>query len=89
MEFFLCIKRLFGRVFTRSNMVKMFIIFTFGFVSRLFVNGYFNLSVFGDLLDPISLVYYACMSLFIVMVHEYVNIDSLPSFYSLFSNYFL
>lgn len=40
---------------------------------------------FTDFLHPISFAYYLFISFFIVIVHEYVNFSSLPSFSLLFS----
>jgi hypothetical protein len=85
LKFFLCVRNFVRRVFTPSNVIKILVIFVIGFVSRLLVNGFFNLNVFYDFLHPISLLYYTCMSCFIVIVHEYFNFSSLPSFSYLFN----
>ena len=72
------------RIFTRDNLCKIFVIFVFGFVSRLLINSYFDINVFIEFLNPISVLYYMFFSSFIVMIHEFINFNSLPSFSFLF-----
>ena len=61
------------RIFNRSNINKVFIIFIFGFVSRVLVNHIYDINVFREYTETISLVYYALMSLFIILVNEFVG----------------
>jgi hypothetical protein len=81
-----CIKKilysgLWKRVFNRLNLIKGFIIFVVGFVSRVFINDFVGVNVFVDYLNSISLGYYGFMAIFVVLVNElfsYVDLKSLP-----------
>ena len=48
----------------------MFIIFSFGFVTRVTISYFFDINVFHDYHTCISLLYYSGMSFFIVLVNE-------------------
>ena len=77
----------FTRIFNKINITKVLIIFIVGFISRILVNSFFNINVFLDYLNSISVIYYAIMSIFIVVIHEvisYFNINIIPSFISNF-----
>lgn len=63
-----------GRVFNRSNFIKFVLIFSFGFFSRFLVNDFFNINVFIDYTNNISLIYYMFFGVFIVFVHEFVSL---------------
>jgi len=63
---------LFTRILNRSNFNKFLTIFIFGFISRIFVN-YLHNNVYLDFLSSIYIVYYLCMSTFIVLVYEFIN----------------
>ena len=79
-----------GKIFTQSNLNKVIIIFTVGFVSRAFIVNIYDVNVYSQYLDKISLIYYSCFSLFIVIVHELINfynINIIPSFFLEFSSY--
>ena len=60
------------KYFNKKNFLKVIIIFTVGFVSRILVNDYFGINVYFDCLHSVSLIYYALLSIFIVLVHEYL-----------------
>lgn len=77
--------KLFNKIFTRSNLNKIIIIFIVGFTSRMVVNCLYNVNVYYEYLKIISLLYYGLMSLFIVLTHElvvYFDINIIPSFIS-------
>jgi len=72
-----------NRVFNRPNFNKFLIIFIVGFVSRILVGYLYNVNVYLDFLSLVSILYYICMSAFIVLVHEFVdyfNFNFIPSF---------
>jgi hypothetical protein len=61
------------RIFTKVNFYKFLIIFTVGIISRAFVNYFGGINVFIDLLHYISLLYYITFSMFIVLLHDFLN----------------
>src|SRR5277367_3263335 len=72
-----------SKVFTKKNANKAIIVFLVGFISRIFINNFYNVNVFSDYLNTISFAYYSGMSLFIVFIHEvviYFNLNVLPNF---------
>ena len=74
---------LLNRIFNRSNLNKILIIFIVGFTSRVLINYIYNINVFVDYFNKISIVYYISMSLFTVIIHEvitYFNINIIPSY---------
>jgi hypothetical protein len=74
---------LLGKIFTLSNINKVIIIFIAGFISRVFIVSYYNVNVFFDYLNNISLTYYWFMACFVVIVHEFViyyEFNIIPSF---------
>ena len=64
---------LLGKIFTKPNINKVIIIFIIGFISRVFIVNIYNINVYFEYLNIISILYYSCMSFFIVVVHELVN----------------
>ena len=77
----------FQNFFNKKNIFKMFIIFTFGFLTRILVNYHFNVNVFTDYNLYISIWYYSALSVFIVFIHyisDFLNLDNLS--FKLFSN---
>jgi len=71
------------RIFNRNNFTKLIIIFVVGFVSRTLINYYYDINVFVEYTSIISLVYYWWMSMFIVLIHEFVayfEINIIPTF---------
>jgi len=84
---------LLGRIFTKSNLNKIIIIFIAGFISRVLIVYFYNVNVFFEYLNIISILYYSFMSFFIVIVHEVINyfeFNIIPAFiielYSIFVN---
>lgn len=68
-------------VFNRLNFSKVLVIFVVGFVTRVLINYVYDINVFVDYLNTISLTYYGMMSIFIVLVNElfvYIDLKSLP-----------
>lgn len=66
------------RSFTLANISKILIIFIVGFTSRYLINEYYNINVFTDYLNTISLVFYSIFSTFIILIHElfaYFNLN--------------
>ena len=61
------------KYFNKKNFLKVIIIFTVGFISRVLVNDFFGINVYFDYLHSVSLIYYALLSIFIVLVHEYLT----------------
>src|SRR5271156_1615880 len=62
-----------SRILNKSNFNKFLIIFIVGFVSRTLVYYFYNVNVYLDFLNVVSVSYYICMSAFIISVHEFVN----------------
>ena len=80
---------LFRKVFNKSNLNKILIIFVVGFISRIFINYIYNINVFVDYFNKISIMYYVSMSMFIVLIHEiitYFDINVIPSYILNFVN---
>lgn len=72
---------LWNRIFNRLNLSKVLVIFVVGFVTRVLINYVYDINVFVDYLNTISLTYYGMMSIFVVLVNElfsYVDLKSLP-----------
>src|SRR6266576_2220255 len=68
-------------VFNRLNLSKVLVIFVVGLISRVLINNFWNVNVFVDYLNSISLGYYGFMAIFVVLVHElfsYIDIKLLP-----------
>jgi hypothetical protein len=61
------------KIFTKSRISKILIIFIVGFTSRIFVNYMYNINIFLDFISYISLIYYFIFSMFIVLVHEVID----------------
>jgi hypothetical protein len=76
----------FRRIFNRSILNKVIFIFTFGLLSRAFINNINNVNVFSDYMSHIFVIYYSFFSLFIVIVPEFINIISSFSFISVICN---
>lgn len=83
------IRALLSRIFNKSNISKVVIIFSVGLVSRFLVDSYFNINVFIDYLNSISILYYFSMSIFRVFINElasYYDLNIIPSFILHFFN---
>jgi hypothetical protein len=81
---FLKLKLFCSILFNKRNLSKVFIIFVVGFFSRLLINYYFDLNVFVDYLNIVSLFYYFLMSCFIISVHNLFDFFDLSSITDLF-----
>lgn len=55
--------------FLKKKWPNVFIIFSVGFTSRIIVNNYFNVNVFIDYLEPVSIIFYSVFSFFTVFVN--------------------
>jgi hypothetical protein len=64
---------LLSKIFTKANSNKMIIIFIVGFISRVLIVNFYNVNVYFEYTNIISIMYYSSMSFFIVIVHEFVN----------------
>jgi hypothetical protein len=81
-----------GKIFTKSNLNKVIIIFIVGFISRIFIVNIYNVNVYYEYMNIISILYYTCMSFFIVVVHELVNyfeFNIIPPFLIELSTFFI
>jgi hypothetical protein len=68
-------------VFNRLNFSKVLVIFVVGFVTRVLINYVYDINVFVDYLNSISLGYYGFMAIFVVLVNElfsYIDLKLLP-----------
>jgi hypothetical protein len=68
-------------VFNRLNLSKVLVIFMVGFVTRVLINDVYDINVFVDYLNTISLTYYGMMAIFVVLVNElfsYIDLKLLP-----------
>lgn len=73
--------KLYNKVFNKPNIIKVIIIFTIGLISRIIIVNLYNINVFVQYFEYISLLYYCFISMFIVLVHSffdylYLDIDS-------------
>src|SRR3982750_1169983 len=59
--------------FNRSNLNKVIFIFTFGLISRTFINNIYNVNVFSGYLNQVSVVNYLFFSFLIIITHELVD----------------
>lgn len=78
---------LLNKIFNKSNIRKILIIFIVGFFSRMFLNYIYNVKIFVDFFYKISIIYYLFFFIFVVLVHEvidyfYMILDINPSFKS-------
>jgi len=74
------------KIFNRSNLKKVFIIFTIGLMTRMLMVNLFNHEYFHN----ISIIYYSIFSLCIVIIHEvvnYLNINIIPHFITNFPSH--
>ena len=74
--------------FNRKIIIKIIIILSIGFFSRVFISNYFNVNVVIQYLHPISLIFYFFMATFIVYFNELFNLLNLNLFFSFFYNIF-
>ena len=70
-----------NRNINRLTLSKVLVIFVVGLVSRVLVNNFWDVNVFVDYLNSISLLYYGFMSIFVVLVNElysYIDLKIIP-----------
>ena len=63
----------FLKFFTKKSIIKIFIIFIVGFVIRIIVNYVYNINVFIDYINIVSIVYYYFMASFVVVINEIIT----------------
>jgi hypothetical protein len=71
------------RILNKPNLNKILIVFIIGLSSRILVNYIYNVNVFIDYFNKVSIIYYVLMSMFIVAIHEvvsYFDINIIPSY---------
>ena len=75
---------LFSKIFTIKNLIKVLTIFIFGFSFRVFIEYTYNINVFIEYLNLISILYYTLMSSLAIIVHEMVIYFEFNFIYSFF-----
>jgi len=72
------------KIFNKKSIIKIFIIFIVGFIIRIIVNYVYNINVFIDYTNIISIIYYYFMALFVVTINEVISQFQFPlsSFFS-------
>jgi len=60
------------KIFNKKYIIKIFIIFIVGFIIRIIVNYVYNINVFIDYTNMISIIYYYFMALFVVTINEVI-----------------
>ena len=63
-----------GGIFNKRNLVKILTIFIVGFISRIFINHFFDVNVFADCFSLISISYYFIMATFVVAVNHLAEV---------------
>lgn len=61
------------RIFTKSNLIKFVIIFTLGFISRVFISNIYNGNMFSDYLNQIFVIHYLFLSFLIILINEFID----------------
>jgi hypothetical protein len=69
------------KIFNKKSIIKIFIIFIVGFIIRITVNYAYNINVFIDYTNMISIFYYYFMALFAVVINEINSQFSISSFF--------
>jgi hypothetical protein len=77
----------FFKIFNKKSIIKIFIIIIVGFIIRITVNYAYNINVFIDYTNIISIIYYYFMALFVVTINEVISQFQFP-LSSFFSNVF-
>ncbi len=54
-------------------MSRIMILSIFGYFSRNWINNYFNINVFFDFFNPISLIYYLIFTVFFVLIKKFIE----------------
>ena len=71
-KFWAFIKKLLNVIFNKKFLYSCFIIFCTGFFSRYLILIYFDVNVFTDIFNEISILYYTIMSVHIRLVREII-----------------
>jgi len=80
--------QLLNKIFSKSNISKIIIIFVVGFVSRVLVCHFYGINVYTEYFNNVSCIYYMLMATFVVILGEvvtYFEINIIPS--SLINSY--
>lgn len=75
---------LFDKIFTRSIFSKIIIVFSVGLVTRIIVFYIYDINVFVEFFNRISIIYYSFMAIFVVVLNEvfaYFDINIIPKFH--------
>jgi hypothetical protein len=64
---------LLNRILNKPVFGKVVVIFIVGFASRFYINNMYIINIFLDHFNYISILYYIFFSVFIVLVHEFVD----------------
>ena len=81
---------LFNKLFNKYNFSKVVIIFIVGLSSRIIVSYMYNVNVYLDYFNCVSLTYYIIFSLFIVISHElvhYFEFTLIPTSFSIIQSF--
>lgn len=84
------LKKFLYLTFTRKNITKIIIIFSVGLSTRIFINDYYDINVFNDYFNKISIIYYLFLSSFIVSLNNIIdtyNIYIIPNFSTIISQF--
>src|SRR5438270_5560433 len=68
-----------NKVFNKTNLSKVLIIFIIGFISRSIINYTYEVHVFLDYTNSISIMYYTFMAFISIVIHELINYFNLPT----------
>jgi hypothetical protein len=82
-KIFKTLKILLNRTLTPVNVSKAIVIFFVGFISRCFINDYYDINVFKEYLTLVSITFYSVFAAFVVFINElfsFFNINLIPSF---------
>nr|YP_009327774.1 hypothetical protein [Epichloe typhina]APB96733.1 hypothetical protein [Epichloe typhina] len=92
-KIFKTLKILLNRTLTPVNVSKAIVIFFVGFISRYFINDYYDINVFKEYLTLVSITFYSVFAAFVVFINElfsFFNINLIPSFiWSIFSTIYI
>jgi hypothetical protein len=72
--------KLLNNIFNSTNLIKILVIFSVGFITRILIYHYLGTNVFSDYTDYISILYYFGMSSFSVYFDQLFNFQfSIPT----------
>jgi hypothetical protein len=64
---------LLNKIFNKSNLKKILIMFILGFISRIFINNMYNINILSDYLQQIFVIFYFFLSFFILFINEFFD----------------